>query len=230
VSALPESARGYVDVGIARIDSDRSARTGMPEVVFAQGKSVDQIEATMLALFASDGFALATRVRPADAGELLPRLPDAVYDPAARAIRCGRLPRTGATIGVLCAGTSDLGVAEEAAFTLDAFGHDVVRRRDVGVAGLHRLLADFDELRECRALVVVAGMEGALPSVVAGLTHVPVIAVPTSVGYGTAFDGMTALLAMMTSCAPGIAVVNIDNGFGAAAFAHKIVRTSSDRR
>jgi NCAIR mutase (PurE)-related protein len=123
---------------------------------------------------------------------------------------------------VVCAGTSDLPVADEAAFTLDFFGHDVVRQTDVGVAGLHRVLADVDALQRCDAVIVVAGMEGALPSVVAGLIKPPVIAVPTSVGYGANFAGISALLAMLTACAPGIAVVNIDNGFGAAAVAHKI--------
>ncbi|MGH7757391.1 MAG: nickel pincer cofactor biosynthesis protein LarB, partial [Vulcanimicrobiaceae bacterium] len=129
---------------------------------------------------------------------------------------------TGATIGVLCAGTSDLAVAREAAATLDAFGHTVVERYDVGVAGIHRLLDIRADLDRCAALIVVAGMEGALPSVVAGLVRAPVVAVPTSVGYGAAFGGIAALLAMLNACAPGVAVVNIDNGFGGAAVAHKI--------
>jgi NCAIR mutase (PurE)-related protein len=218
--ARPEP--GFADIGLARIDTDRARRTGMPEVVFAASKTPEAIEATMRSLYAADGFALATRVHAEVGRDLAARLPDATFHESARTLRCGALPRTGRTIGVLCAGTSDLPVADEAAETLDAFGHTVLRRSDVGVAGLHRLLADFAGLAEARALVVVAGMEGTLPSVVAGLTRVPVIAVPTSVGYGAAFEGIAALLAMLSSCAPGIGVVNIDNGFGAAALAHKI--------
>ena len=133
-------------------------------------------------------------------------------------------------MAVVCAGTSDLPVAEEAAFALDALGHDAVRATDVGVAGIHRLFDALDDIMTCRAVIVVAGMEGALPSVVAGLVRAPVIAVPTSVGYGAAFEGMAALLGMLTSCAPGIGVVNIDNGFGAAALAHKIVSAKLSAR
>jgi NCAIR mutase (PurE)-related protein len=213
---------GFADIGLARIDTDRTRRTGLPEVVFAAGKTPDAIVATMSTLYATSGFALATRVLPETAPWLIERLPGVAYNERARTLRLGTLPRTGHTIGVLCAGTSDLPVADEAADVLEAFGHTVVRRSDVGVAGLHRLLADFAELETARALIVVAGMEGTLPSVVAGLTRVPVIAVPTSVGYGAAFEGIAALLAMLSSCAPGIGVVNIDNGFGAAALAHKI--------
>lgn len=213
---------GFADIGIARLDTDRIRRTGLPEVVFGAGKTGAQIAATMRALYEHDGFALATRVDP-DAGATLVRaLGGARYDADARTLAWGALPRRDSTVGVLSAGTSDARVADEAASVLDAFGHDVLRRNDVGVAGLHRLLDDFTELHSARALVVVAGMEGALPSVVAGLTRVPVVAVPTSVGYGAAFEGVTALLAMLTSCAPGIGVVNIDNGFGGAALAHKI--------
>jgi NCAIR mutase (PurE)-related protein len=150
-------------------------------------------------------------------------LPEATYFERARVLRCGALPRTGVRIGVACAGTSDLPVAEEAARTLDAFGHDAHEYYDVGVAGVHRTLAVRDELDACRAVIVVAGMEGALPSVIAGLIRPPVIAVPTSVGYGASFGGIAALLAMLNSCAPGVSVVNIDNGFGAACVAHKFV-------
>jgi NCAIR mutase (PurE)-related protein len=135
------------------------------------------------------------------------------------------LPPTGQRVAVVCAGTSDLPVAREAAFTLEAFGEVVVSATDVGVAGVHRVFEVLEDVRTCRAVVVVAGMEGALPSVVAGLVKAPVIAVPTSVGYGAAFEGLAALLGMLTACAPGIGVVNIDNGFGAAALAHKIVTT-----
>jgi pyridinium-3,5-biscarboxylic acid mononucleotide synthase len=206
-----------------RLDLARAARTGLPEVVFGAGKTRDQIERSLRALHADAGFALATRVAPADGEDLVARLPEARYDPVARVLVCGARARSGVRIGVVCAGTSDLPVAAEAARTLDALGHDAFERYDVGIAGIHRVLDAVAELDRCRALIVVAGMEGALPSVVAGLVTPPVIAVPTSIGYGAAFGGLAALLAMLNACAPGIAVVNIDNGFGAAAFAHKLV-------
>jgi NCAIR mutase (PurE)-related protein len=215
---------GYSDLGIARVDTTRTRRTGVPEVVFAAGKTLVATEAIMRELYAREGFALATRIPGhADGAVLAARLPDAVYDDGARAVRCGRLPASGRRVAVVCAGTSDLPVAEEARFTLDAFGHEILQRSDVGVAGIHRLLADFDEVAACDVVIVAAGMEGALPSVVAGLVAAPVIAVPTSVGYGVSAGGYAALLAMLASCAPGIAVVNIDNGFGAAALAHKML-------
>jgi NCAIR mutase (PurE)-related protein len=215
---------GFSDLGMARVDIARAARTGVPEVVYAAGKTRAQTEAVMRELYARTGFALATRVPThADGAALAERLPDAVYDDGARALRCGRLPASGRRVGVVCAGTSDLPVADEARFTLEAFGHAVVGRSDVGVAGIHRLLADFDDVAACEIVIVAAGMEGALPSVVAGLVAAPVIAVPTSVGYGVSAGGYAALLAMLASCAPGIAVVNIDNGFGAAALAHKML-------
>jgi NCAIR mutase (PurE)-related protein len=219
---------GFSDLGIARVDTARLRRTGVPEVVFAASKTLAQTEAVMRELYARDGFALATRIPcSADGFQLAELLPDAVYDDAARALRCGRLARSGRRIGVVCAGTSDLPVAAEARFTLDAFGHDTVERSDVGVAGIHRLLADFEDVAACEVVIVAAGMEGALPSVVAGLVQAPVIAVPTSVGYGVSAGGYAALLAMLASCAPGIAVVNIDNGFGAAALAHKMLGIGS---
>ena len=219
---MGEGAR-FTDLGDARVDIRRADRTNIPEVVFAESKTFEQVVAIMRELYAREGFALATRIPSGFASALLEQLPGGVYDERARAMRCGRLPATRGTIGILCAGTSDLAVADEAAFTLDAFGHTILRRTDVGVAGLHRLLADFEELQACDALIVIAGMEGALPSVVAGLARPPVIAVPTSIGYGVSAGGFTALHAMLASCSPGIAVVNIDNGFGAAAFAHKLV-------
>jgi NCAIR mutase (PurE)-related protein len=215
---------GFSDLGMARVDIARAARTGVPEVVYAAGKTLAQTEAVMRELYARTGFALATRVpNHADGAALAERLPDAVYDESARALHCGRLAASGRSVGVVCAGTSDLPVADEARFTLEAFGHTVVARSDVGVAGIHRLLADFDDVAACEVVIVAAGMEGALPSVVAGLVTGPVIAVPTSVGYGVSAGGYAALLAMLASCAPGIAVVNIDNGFGAAALAHKML-------
>jgi pyridinium-3,5-biscarboxylic acid mononucleotide synthase len=208
---------------VARLDHERHDRTGVPEVVFAAGKTLEQNLALVRGLYDRAGFALATRVPAEQRAPLAAALPDTALEPLSGALRCGALPRTGQRVAVICAGTSDLPVAEEAAFVLDALGHETVRATDVGVAGIHRLFDHLDAIATCRAAVVVAGMEGALPSVVAGLVRVPVIAVPTSVGYGAAFEGLAALLGMLNACAPGIAVVNIDNGFGAAAFAHKII-------
>ena len=211
------------DAPDVRLDHARAGRTGLPEVIYGAGKTREQVGRAARELYARAGFALATRVAPADGLALAAVLPDAIYDAGARILRCGRLPATGQRIAIACAGTSDVPVALEAARTLDALGHEVVERYDVGVAGLHRTLAAVEDFAACRVVIVVAGMEGALPSVIAGLVRAPVVAVPTSVGYGAAFEGMAALLAMLTACAPGISVVNIDNGFGAAAVAHKIV-------
>jgi NCAIR mutase (PurE)-related protein len=210
-----------------RLDLARAGRTGLPEVVFGAGKTREQIARSLRGLYDDAGFALATRVAPADREALQQVLPAARYDEIARVLVCGERPRTGLRVAVVCAGTSDLPVAAEAARTLDALGHDAFERYDVGVAGLHRILDAAPELDRCRVVIVVAGMEGALPSVVAGLVKAPIVAVPTSVGYGASFGGLAALLAMLNACAPGIAVVNIDNGFGAAAIAHKIVSTAS---
>jgi NCAIR mutase (PurE)-related protein len=215
---------GFVDLGIARVDTSRARRTGVPEVVFAAAKTRAQTELVMRELHARDGFALATRIPTSvDGAELAAALPDATYDDGARALRCGQMAPSGRRVAVVCAGTSDLPVAAEARFTLETFGHSVLQRSDVGVAGIHRLLADFDDVAACEVVIVAAGMEGALPSVVAGLVTAPVIAVPTSVGYGVSAGGYAALLTMLASCSPGIAVVNIDNGFGAAALAHKML-------
>src|SRR5579884_4279529 len=207
----------------ARLDHERHGRTGVPEVVYAAEKTLEQNVALIGALHARAGFALATRIPQEQRAAIAAAYPDAALEPLSGALRLGALPRTGARIAVVCAGTSDLPVAAEAAFVADAFGNDVVRATDVGVAGIHRLFEALDEIAACGCAIVVAGMEGALPSVVAGLIRAPVVAVPTSVGYGAAFGGLAALLGMLTACAPGIGVVNIDNGFGAAALAHKIV-------
>jgi len=214
----------------ARVDHHRTLRTGLPEVIFGQGKTRAQIEDIARELHARTHFALATRVAPEDGALLVDALPGATYDATARVLRWGGLERTGATIAVVCAGTADLPVAEEAAATAEAFGHDVVREFDVGVAGLHRVVAVTGALDACDAVIVVAGMEGALPSVVAGLIKPPIIAVPTSVGYGASFGGLAALLAMLNSCAPGVATVNVDNGFGAACVAHRMIAASRTRR
>jgi NCAIR mutase (PurE)-related protein len=213
----------------ANIDHGRAERTGLPEVILAEYKTPEQTLAIAKDVHARHGFVLATRVSAEVAQLLTRRIQGARYDARARCFAAGSRERTGRKVAVVCAGTSDLPVADEAAFVLDALGHDVVRQTDVGVAGLHRVLANIDALQQCDAVIVVAGMEGALPSVVAGLIQPPVVAVPTSVGYGASFGGVAALLGMLTACAPGIAVVNIDSGFGAAAVAHKIALRAAGR-
>ncbi|HEV2645356.1 MAG TPA: nickel pincer cofactor biosynthesis protein LarB [Acidobacteriaceae bacterium] len=209
----------FEDIGFARIDHHRSLRSGMPEVVFAAGKTPQQTAAILSRLHASGVPALATRADAATFAATQELIPDAQYHPIPRCITCSPAPaesrRPRGHVAVLCAGTSDLPVAEEAALTAEIFGARVSRVSDVGVAGLHRVLAELDLLRTADAVVVCAGMDGALPSVVGGLVAVPVIAVPTSVGYGAAFGGVSALLTMLNSCSPNITVVNIDNGFGA---------------
>jgi len=215
------------NLGFARIDHHRALRQGFPEVVFGQGKTPDQIVAIAQKLEESGAFVLVTRVSGDVWARIGERLPRATYNPTARTIAIqGARDELPGSVGVLCAGTSDLPVAEEAAVCLEAMGARVERISDIGVAGLHRLLNQLPQIHKHRALIVVAGMEGALPSVVAGLVAVPVIAVPTSVGYGAAFGGLAALLGMLNSCANGVAVVNIDNGFGAAAFAASVLRSS----
>lgn len=218
--------KGVENLGFARIDTSRRERCGRPEVIFGEGKTVDELARIARAIYAKEGFALATRVSPEQATEMRSLLPNALYHTRARCLTLGNMPvpRHAAPVGILCAGTSDLGVAEEAAVTLESFGRVVERIYDVGVAGLHRLLGEMDQLRSCGLLIVVAGMEGALPSVVAGLVDQPVIAVPTSIGYGASFGGLAALLGMLNSCANGVTVTNIDNGFGAACAADAILR------
>ena len=219
-----------VDLGFAKVDTHRAARTGDPEVVFAQGKQPEQTVGIMRALQDAhpDRAVLATRVDEATAELLRREVPDARLDPVGRTAVLGPLPTPIGTALVVCAGTSDLPVATEAVTTGRVFGTNTELVSDVGVAGLHRLLAVTERLDEADALVVVAGMEGALPSVVGGLTGVPLVAVPTSVGYGASFDGLAALLAMLNSCAPGVVVVNIDNGFGAAVHAARIARRCAE--
>jgi len=212
----------FEDLGFARIDHHRALRKGFPEVVFGPGKTVRQIIEIARRLTASGQAALITRVEGAQAQEMRAVLPDLRYYPDGRLAALGEPPIPPAGQGmilVVSAGTADLPVAEEAAVTAELMGNRVERLYDVGVAGIHRLLNNLELLRAATILIVVAGMEGALPSVVAGLVDRPVIAVPTSVGYGASFNGLAALLAMLNSCATGITVVNIDNGFGAAAAA-----------
>jgi NCAIR mutase (PurE)-related protein len=209
----------------ARLDYAREARQGLPEFVFAQNKTPEQVTAIMGSLAARNGCALASRATQEHADAVLAALPEARYDATARLIVLGEMPRqTGGLARVVAAGTSDLPVAEEAFGVLDFLGDPVERLYDVGVAGLHRLLAHVDELAAADVVIVVAGMEGALPTLVGGLIDPPVIAVPTSVGYGASFQGLSALLGMLNSCAPGVTVVNIDNGLGAAGAAHRILR------
>lgn len=222
----PSGEPGFEDLGYARLDIDRAARTGDPEVVFGSGKSVAQVVGLLSRLHERhpDRAVLATRLDDQTLPAVAAQLPDAVIDEVARAVTLGPLPAGLGRVLVLSAGTADAPVAREATLSARVHGAGVEEIRDVGVAGLHRLLAVRDRLDSADCLVVVAGMEGALPSVVGGLTGVPLVAVPTSVGYGTSLEGVTALLAMMTSCAAGIGVVNIDNGFGAGVLAARIAR------
>ena len=214
----------FEDLGFARVDHHRELRQGFPEVILGLGKTPEQIAEIASRIVARGRPLLVTRATP-EAFEALQRLvPEATYHAQARVVTLdqGEVARGKGTILVACAGTSDIPVAEEAALTAALMGNDVERLYDVGVAGLHRLLAAQAQLRRARVIIVVAGMEGALPSVLAGLVCVPVIAVPTSIGYGASFGGVAALLGMLNSCANGVTVVNIDNGFGAAATASLI--------
>jgi pyridinium-3,5-biscarboxylic acid mononucleotide synthase len=209
----------YEDLGCATVDHHRALRQGFPEVIFGQGKSVAHMQAIIAALLEKGGNVLATRVNGAKGAKLKELFPNAVYHADARALTVEQHPikiRGKGKILVVCAGTSDITVAAEAVLTARLMGNEVEKLYDVGVAGLHRLLSRRGVLSEASVLIVVAGMEGALPSVVGGLVDKPVIAVPTSVGYGAAFGGVAALLGMLNSCAAGVTVVNIDNGFGAA--------------
>jgi NCAIR mutase (PurE)-related protein len=221
------SSQRTADLGFARLDLDRAGRTGTPEVVYAAGKTPDQTVACLAGLL--DGGALlawATRVDGDTAAAVQERWPDAVIDSEARSAFVGTVPEPVGNVLVLTAGTSDGPVAAEVAATLRASGVGCTRIDDVGVAGVHRVLAVAPEVAAADVVVVVAGMDGALPSVVAGLTDRLVVAVPTSVGYGAAFEGLAALLTMLTACAPGVLVVNIDNGFGAGVAAARIARTA----
>jgi NCAIR mutase (PurE)-related protein len=216
----------FEDLEFAKLDHHRALRTGLPEVIFAAGKTDRQVIEIFEKMAAQGGNVLATRIAPSAARGVCEAMPKAVHHETARAVslRQQETPAASEPIPVLCAGTSDLPVAEEAAVTAELLGYTVKRIYDVGIAGLHRLLAQHATISEARVIVVCAGMEGALPSVVAGLVRAPVIAVPTSIGYGAAFGGVAALLGMLNSCSPNVAVVNIDNGFGAACLANAILR------
>jgi NCAIR mutase (PurE)-related protein len=214
-------------LGFAHADTHRHLRTGFPEVILGEGKTAEQIAAILVELAKGGSTVLATRITPEKAAVVLAAVPEARHLPVPRAIVLGRMPapdRGRGTIAVVSAGTADVPVAEEAALTAELGGNKVERLFDVGVAGLHRLLANREIVERSEITIVVAGMEGALPSVVAGLFARPVIAVPTSVGYGASLQGIAALLAMLTSCAAGVSVVNIDNGFGAGRLAAMLNR------
>ena len=215
------------DLGFARVDVDRAARTGDPEVVYGAGKTPEQVATILRTLHERhpDRAVLATRLSP-EAMTAAQEAGATVHE-IARAATLGPLPASRGRVGIVSAGTSDAPVAAEVALTVAVHGAEPVEIRDVGVAGLHRLLAVRDRLADLDCVVVVAGMEGALPSVVGGLVGVPLIAVPTSVGYGASFGGLAALLGMLNSCAPGVTVVNIDNGYGAGVAAARIVRVAA---
>jgi len=212
----------------ARLDIGRHQRTGLPEVIYCEGKTPEQISAIAARLSKYDSVTLATRANEEAYNAIAKVANHAVYHRDARMVTVGEFPppRNEQPLLVVSAGTADLPVAEEAAVTASALGNAVERLYDVGVAGIHRLLAHSERMKEAGVVIVVAGMEGALPSVVAGLVEGPVIAVPTSVGYGASFNGLCALLAMLNSCSPGIAVCNIDNGFGAGCLANNIYALS----
>jgi len=213
-----------VDLDFAKVDLQRRERCGLPEVIFGQGKTPAQIVKIARVLQQSGEPVLATRLEPAAAKALKKAFPKIKVHPVARVATLGKLPALKGRVTVCAAGTSDLPVAEEATVTAEYFGNHVERIYDVGVAGLHRLLDKVDRIRAADVILAVAGMEGALPSVIGGLVDKPVIAVPTSIGYGANMQGLTALCGMLTSCSSGITVVNIDNGFGAAYAATQITR------
>jgi NCAIR mutase (PurE)-related protein len=217
----------YEELVCAKPDHHRSLRLGFPEVVFGQGKSVEQIVTIAERLAARSGRLLITRVSRKTFSAVKERIPDVTYNSLSRSILLNRkqtTPRPGIT--VVTGGTADIPVAEEAAVTAELMGNKVEKVYDVGVAGIHRLLDKLPQLRKARVIIAVAGMEGALPSVIGGLVPIPIIAVPASVGYGASFAGLAPLLAMLNTCAPGVAVVNIDNGFGAGYIAGLINRSS----
>jgi len=222
----------YEDLGFARLDHHRALRTGQSEVIFCQGKQPDHIISILTHLGAMAKNVLATRLDPENAEKILPHFPSAQYDSQARCLLLRPLedPTISGRILIMTAGTADLPVAQEAWLTARYLGHEIDTLFDVGVAGIHRLLGQRELMERAEVLIVVAGMEGALASVVGGLVEQPVIAVPTSVGYGAHFQGLAALLSMLNSCASGIGVVNIDNGFGAASLASAIVRRISRKR
>ncbi len=231
-AVLRLSNLAFEDIGFAKIDHHRALRTGMPEVIYAAGKTDTQVVEIFDRMAADGGNVLATRISESAAAAVIARQKEAIHNSIARTVSLQQQdrPLLPDTVAILCAGTSDLPVAEEAAVTAEILGHNAPRFYDVGVAGIHRLLAHRAAFAEARVIIACAGMEGALPSVVAGLVSAPVIAVPTSIGYGAAFGGIAALLGMLNSCSPNIGVVNIDNGFGAACLAHSILNVRTRKR
>lgn len=221
----------FEDLGFANIDHHRKLRTGYPEAVFCQGKKPEQIAEIMKGLADKNANVIGTRATVTDFEAVKAVLPEAEYYEDARIIALirDRAPHAEGTIAVVTAGTADIPVAEEAAVTAEALGNEVDRIYDVGVAGIHRLFAKLDRIRNARVVIVVAGMEGALASVIGGLVESPVIAVPTSIGYGANLGGISALLSMLNSCANGVGIVNIDNGFGAAYLASNINRIGENK-
>lgn len=213
--------KGFCDLGFAKLDTDRAQRKGFAEVIYCPGKTTQQLKTIAKKIVSQKQDLLLTRLKQKDFSLLKKLIPDLKYNPRAKLgyLIAGPKKKTTGFIAVVSAGTADMAVAEEAASTLEIMGSRVEKFYDVGVAGVHRLLGDIQKLRQAKAVIVVAGMEGALASLVSGLVKSPVIAVPTSCGYGANFSGLSALLTMLNSCSPGIAVVNIDNGFGAGYFA-----------
>lgn len=220
VAEAKEKLATYENLGFAKIDHHRKKRQGFPEVVYGEGKTKEQILSIIQAIRSKDNNVLVTRISEDKAAHILKEFPEFIYNETAKILFWKENTEVSDSfkgyIAIVCAGTSDLRVAEEAAVTAEALGSDVRRFYDVGVAGIHRLLDNIEEIQNATVSVVVAGMEGALPSVVGGLVTHPILAVPTSIGYGANFNGLSALLTMLNSCASGISVVNIDNGFGAA--------------
>jgi NCAIR mutase (PurE)-related protein len=222
---MPAENTGERDLGYARVDLQRKERCGRAEVIFGNGKTPEEVAGISVALREAGQPVLATRITRAHFDAVQAVFPEARFFERARCLTVGENAKDSKShqVGILCAGTSDLSVAEEALLTLEFFGRDAVLISDVGVAGLHRLLSRVEEIRKFSIVIVVAGMEGALPSVVAGLISAPVIGVPASIGYGAGFGGIAAVLGMLTSCGSGVTVVNIDNGFGAACAADRIL-------
>ena len=227
------SVVGDADLDFARIDTARARRRGFPETIFCPGKTNEQIVKIIAKFRENESLVLASRATADQARAITDEYPEAKHYDIARLVLVGEMrqpPADAPTLLVISAGTSDINIAEEAAVTAEVFGQRVERLYDVGVAGLHRLLGELERVRAADVIIVVAGMDGALPSVVGGLVAVPVIAVPTSTGYGAAFQGLSALLTMLNSCSPGVAVVNIDNGFGAAYMAATILESARERK
>lgn len=220
--------KGFTDYGFAKVDDEREFRQGFPEVIFGAGKTIEQIKHIFQHLVDQEKTVLATRVNPRAAEEVSQQIDSAIYDSLGKTLLYKppgyRLKNEQKKIGVICAGTSDIPVAREAEVTIEAMGHQYSSFYDIGVAGIHRLFAQLEEIKKCDVLIVVAGMEGALPSVVGGLVSMPIIAVPTSIGYGVHLNGITSLLSMLNTCASGVTVVNIDNGFGAGYSASLMLR------